>query len=308
MPRISTRHCTALTLSLIAAGPGALVNGCAPLPAESPTTLRAPAAYQPFRAREARGLPPELRPDPIDLGDRSRFVRTTVEATIFDTRTVVNQRQITEPFTGQIRMIENEIEEHENRDRGDDAEDRERNLERDLDRDRDRREREREEHEREERERFMDLPHDRVDHPAPVGRATETGRVVTRGGSGFAAVAQTEWSPPDPNLAVGPDHIVETVNAAIAFYDKHTGQQLFSTHLGTPGNPGFFEPVGADSGFVFDPKCFYDQKVGRFVVVALEHNSNDSWIDIAVSDDDDPNGIWYKYRTFSVIALGSSQY
>lgn len=126
-------------------------------------------------------------------------------------------------------------------------------------------------------------------------------------GAGFTGIAQTEWSPPDPTLAVGPNHIVETVNAAIAFYDKD-GNQTYSSHLGTPGNPGFFEEIGATSNFVFDPKCFYDHKTGRFVVIALEQiGETESWIDIAISDDSDPNGIWHKYRTFSVIQVETSE-
>jgi hypothetical protein len=118
--------------------------------------------------------------------------------------------------------------------------------------------------------------------------------------SGFNAIANTVWNPPDPSLAVGPNHIVATVNMAIAFYDKE-GNEEFSALLDNTGNPGFFEDIGA-GGFTFDPKCFYDQHAGRFIVLALEqYGSDESWITIAISDDNNPNGIWYKYRTWSVI-------
>lgn len=258
---------------------GVMTIGCTsqpPSPRTQSTPLVAPNAYQPIWASQATGLDPEHRPDPIDLSDPTKFVTTTVEPTIFDTRTAQTQRQITAPFTGEIRIIMHELPEPEDE---------------------------------EAKKSRKHLPADRVDQPIAIGQATDMHRVHHRGaGTGFAGIPQTEWSPPDPTLAVGPNHIVETVNAAIAFYDKDTGNQLFSTHLGTPGNPGFFEPVGANSNFVFDPKCFYDHKAGRFVVVALEQNGNDSWIDIAVSDDDNPMGIWYKYRTFSVITIDSSEY
>nr|MBC8203508.1 hypothetical protein [Planctomycetota bacterium] len=113
--------------------------------------------------------------------------------------------------------------------------------------------------------------------------------------------------PPDPSLAVGPNHVVVTVNMAIAFYDKD-GNEEFSALLDSTGNPGFFEDIGA-GGFTFDPKCFYDPHAERFVVLALEQYGNDeSWITVAVSDDSDPNGVWYKYRTWSVIANGSDTY
>jgi len=124
---------------------------------------------------------------------------------------------------------------------------------------------------------------------------------------GFEAIVQTPWSPPDPSLAVGPNHVVVTVNMAIAFYDK-AGNEQFSANLDSTGNPGFFEEIGAGS-FTFDPKCFYDPHTQRFVVLALEqYGSSESWITIAVSDDDDPNGVWYKYRTWSVISNGGDTF
>lgn len=228
-----------------------------------------PAAYQPEGSPPA--LPDDQMPTPIviDMDNREAPVRTTIEPVIFDTRAVVPQRQITGMFDGAVRMIKHQLPAHS---------------------------------------RDKSLPDVSAESsPLPIGQAIEMDRVNHQGGTGFDAIGQTEWAPPDPTLAVGPDHIVQTVNAAIAFYDKDTGNQTFSTHLGTPGSPGFFEPVGADSNFVFDPKCFYDHKAGRFVVVALE-TSGASWIDIAVSDDDDPNGIWFKYRTPSVVQQNTSTF
>ena len=69
----------------------------------------------------------------------------------------------------------------------------------------------------------------------------------------------------------------------------------------------FFEEIGAGD-FTFDPKCFYDIHSQRFVVLALEKYDNEAWITMAVSDDDDPNGVWYKYRTWSVIDINGSGY
>lgn len=126
---------------------------------------------------------------------------------------------------------------------------------------------------------------------------------------GFEAIAQTPWTPPDPSLAVGPNHIVVTVNMAIAFYDKE-GNEQFSSYLDSTGSPGFFEEIGCGD-FTFDPKCFYDSHAGRFVVLALEHydeGAGESWITMAVSDDSDPNGLWYKYRTWSVVEVGGDDF
>lgn len=121
----------------------------------------------------------------------------------------------------------------------------------------------------------------------------------------FPTIGATGWNPPDPYLAVGPNHVVVTVNMAVAFYTK-AGVQQFQVPLNSTGNPGFFETVGA-AGYTFDPKCMYDPYAQRFVVLALEVYSatGEAYIDIAVSDDSDPNGVWYKYRTGAVITIGA---
>ena len=127
-------------------------------------------------------------------------------------------------------------------------------------------------------------------------------------GEYFPGITQTSWTPPDPNLAVGPNHIVATVNSQIAFFNK-TGTKTFQVALDSTGAPGFFEPVGA-SNFVFDPKCIYDQHSNRFIVISPEYYSSSStaYMDIAISDDSDPNGIWYKYRTSCVVTIGGVNY
>jgi hypothetical protein len=124
----------------------------------------------------------------------------------------------------------------------------------------------------------------------------------------WPSISATGWNPPDPTLAVGPNHVVATVNMQIAFYTK-TGTQQFSIPLNNSGNPGFFEDVGA-AGFTFDPKCFYDHFAQRFVVVAPEvySGTQEAYICIAVSDDSDPHGVWYKYRTDCVININGTNY
>jgi len=132
-------------------------------------------------------------------------------------------------------------------------------------------------------------------------------RPAPRRYASFDGLSNTGWVPPDCTLAVGPNHVLQTVNMKIAWYDKG-GVLQYSNDLSDAGSPGFFEGVGA-KGFTFDPKCFYDDIDGRFVVVVFEvYGSTESWIDLAISDDDDPNGTWYKYRTDSVTTSGSNTY
>lgn len=146
----------------------------------------------------------------------------------------------------------------------------------------------------------------RPDNGLPSGEMTPVAR--TRPGTAFPGISQTPWSPPDPSIAVGPDHVLETVNMKIAWYEKD-GTPVFEQFLDDTGNPGFFEEVGA-GGFTFDPKCFYDPHVDRYVVLALEYYSGagEAWITLAVSDDDDPEGTWFKYRTWALVENSGSDY
>ncbi|MDG2200898.1 MAG: dockerin type I domain-containing protein [Phycisphaerales bacterium] len=138
----------------------------------------------------------------------------------------------------------------------------------------------------------------------PLGGITN--KAVVKAAPRFPGISQTAWSPPDPTLAVGPDHIISTVNMAVAFYDKEGNEQFFA-NLDSTGSPGFFEEIGGGD-FTFDPKCFYDHDSERFVILALEYYPDESWITIAVSDDSDPNGSWYKYRTPAIISIGNATY
>jgi hypothetical protein len=106
---------------------------------------------------------------------------------------------------------------------------------------------------------------------------------------GFQAWSATEWVPPDPDLAVGPNHIVSVVNMGLKIHDK-LGNLLFTQDL--RGNNGFFG-IGAGT-FMFDPVAFYDHGSQRFVVGCAEYDNKEGlWV--AVSDDSDAMGNWKKY-------------
>lgn len=114
--------------------------------------------------------------------------------------------------------------------------------------------------------------------------------------------------PPDPMAAAGPTRIVATTNVTIRFHDKN-GSLLLDTSL-----RNFFAGLGPQT-FTFDPKVIYDQEDGRFVVVTLERTdtalgqpANSSRILIAVSDDDDPAGLWYQAAINSMTMIGGTNH
>jgi len=208
------------------------------------------------------------RPTPIRIDAEGGFARSTTQADIIDTRDFPVQIQNPGPWLGEVELVKNRLPAHS---------------------------------------RDKTLPDTGEAPIVPVGTTRDVDRIAL-GANGFDGIAQTPWAPPDPTIAVGPGHVVQTVNQSIAWFTK-AGVLQFQAPLGSPGNPGFFEPQGA-STFTFDPKCFYDPFADRYVVVALEVylDDNAAYIDLAISDDDDPNGVWYKYRSWAVISLGASTF
>jgi hypothetical protein len=139
----------------------------------------------------------------------------------------------------------------------------------------------------------------------PVGTVGEFSRGTVT--SLFPGIGATGWNPPDPHIAVGPNHVVEIVNMSVAFFDKNTGVKTFQQLINTSG--GFFGSVGA-SDFVFDPKAFFDPVTQRFFILGLDRRTSprESKLCIGVSDDANPDGIWYKYRVEAKIIVGTTEY
>jgi len=114
-----------------------------------------------------------------------------------------------------------------------------------------------------------------------------------RGDIGFEGITYAGWTPPDPDLAAGPTHVVQVTNGEIAFF-THGGQLVFQDEI--EDSFGFWGSVGATS-FVFDPEVLYDQRSNRFFAMANERSDNGgSYFLLAVSDDSNPEGTWHKYR------------
>ena len=106
----------------------------------------------------------------------------------------------------------------------------------------------------------------------------------------FEGFRQSNSIPPDAYLAVGPEHIIFTVNSSFKITDKQ-GNELKS--IGASQWYGTVLP-GASP---FDPKVLYDHYAKRWVMVWLDVNTtaSKSHFLISVSDDDNPLGVWYNW-------------
>ena len=79
----------------------------------------------------------------------------------------------------------------------------------------------------------------------------------------FNGINVTAWRPPDPDVAVGRNHIVVVTNDHFAVFDK-AGTNLYERDINT------FSGV---SGFLFDPKVIYDPWNSRWVMLYLFRDS-----------------------------------
>lgn len=111
---------------------------------------------------------------------------------------------------------------------------------------------------------------------------------ILNGFNGVDFVQTAGYVPPDTDVAVGPNYVVENVNTTIAIYDK-TGGSHFSEDL-----TSFFSTI-AQGNFMSDPFVTYDDEAGRFLVEAIDLTVDlntglpiSGRLDFAVSDSSDP--------------------
>jgi len=93
------------------------------------------------------------------------------------------------------------------------------------------------------------------DRAAPPAVSGTSGSGVLLG-RGWTAIQQLGWNPPDPALAVGPDHVVVTVNQEIAWYTKGGELQFLAPVWNLPLRIGYARNL--------DPVL--DEDDGRFFV------------------------------------------
>lgn len=104
----------------------------------------------------------------------------------------------------------------------------------------------------------------------------------------FAGLDDTEFEPPDCQVASGPDHLLVVVNASWAVFDK-TGRQLFRRNFAD-----LFEGL-VDDPLIYRPRVVYDHFRGGWVMATCATSSDlkQSWFFLASSQGADPLGDWW---------------
>ncbi len=103
----------------------------------------------------------------------------------------------------------------------------------------------------------------------------------------FSAVSDNlSYIPPDTIGAVGPSHLMTTLNGTVRIQDK-TGGIISTVSL----NSYWGKPSG-----VFDPKVYYDEDINRWITVACVSSQNaNSAVLLGISSTNDPTGAWYQW-------------
>ena len=109
----------------------------------------------------------------------------------------------------------------------------------------------------------------------------------------FDGIATTQYVPSDSNLAVGPNHIVETVNVQYAVYNKSGAILAGPTNITT-----LFASLGGNcAANGSDPIVNYDRLADRWVISDVGINSLFTAFSecVAVSKTNDPSGAYFLY-------------
>jgi len=114
-------------------------------------------------------------------------------------------------------------------------------------------------------------------------------------------------NPPDPNGAVGKNHVVEMVNLTFAIYDKTTGARIGPVHAIGDLWANFAVPDCDDTSG--DPVVLYDRFADRwilsqFTTTGLNNPTLPFYNCVAISQTGDPTGAYYRYA-FATTEPGS---
>ncbi len=133
--------------------------------------------------------------------------------------------------------------------------------------------------------------------PGPVGQkdpALQTLELPQFSGSkgiDFDGIASNGYAPSDSNMAVGPNHIVETVNVLFAVYNKSGALLAGPTNIGN-----LFSGLSLCASTYGDPVVLYDRPADRWVVSYIGAPASGQASEcVAVSKTNDPTGAYYAY-------------
>lgn len=134
--------------------------------------------------------------------------------------------------------------------------------------------------------------------PAPTPATTNADGPAAQTSFDGLSDAVTNIDPPDPWVAVGPEHVVQAVNLTLRMTDRQGGSPLDVTL------PDFFQlPGGPRPGpttFDSDPHVIYDSLHRRWLATEVSWDCQPGggslygtgYIDFAISRTADPTGIW----------------
>ena len=124
----------------------------------------------------------------------------------------------------------------------------------------------------------------------PVLQKETLPAVAATVGISFDGIPSPGYAPSDSNMAVGPNHIVETVNVQYAVYSKNGTLLAGPTNIQT-----LFQPLGGNcAGTYGDPVVLYDRPADRWVISYIGSGSSAAEC-VAVSKSNDPTGAYYLY-------------
>jgi hypothetical protein len=107
-------------------------------------------------------------------------------------------------------------------------------------------------------------------------------------------------TPPDSIVAAGPNNVLEAVNDNLLIGSKSTLPNSITGTVQPFDNffPGFTHSLFGLSDVITDPSVNYDASTGKWIVSILDEDlQNDkSYLNIAVSDTNDPTGSWNKFQ------------
>ncbi len=133
-----------------------------------------------------------------------------------------------------------------------------------------------------------------------AAKPTPRAAVIASGFLGMDFNDTPGYVPPDTHAATGPNHIVETVNTTVAFFNRTTGANIFQQDLSV-----FFGPVGASTNLT-DPVVAYDELAGRFFIGVLDFGPAVTIARLlyAVSNSSDPTGGFTEMHSIDVDEAG----